>query len=122
LLRTGGRRFELRRLTMRRYDIASLTGPEDWSGPTLTGIGDAAVKLRWINAPFRWHRNDGPELFLVLDGKVDMRVRFSPGAEAEVVRLGPGQMVWIEEGDEHIAHPRGEARVLVVEKEEPVVG
>jgi hypothetical protein len=31
-------------------------------------------------------------------------------------------MVWIEEGDEHIAHPRGEARVLVVEKEEPVVG
>jgi mannose-6-phosphate isomerase-like protein (cupin superfamily) len=107
---------------MRRYDAASLSGPVDWSGPTLTGIGNAAVKLRWISAPFRWHRNDGPELFLVLDGEVDMHVRSSPGAETEIVRLGPGQMVWMEEGDEHVAHPRGEARVLVVEEEDPVLG
>lgn len=103
---------------MRTYDAAALTGPEDWSGPTLTGISEAAVKLRWINAPYEWHRNDGPELFLVLDGEVDMHVRSGPGVEAEVVRLGPGQMAWIEEGDEHIAHPRGEARVLVVERED----
>jgi mannose-6-phosphate isomerase-like protein (cupin superfamily) len=107
---------------MQKYDSASLSGPVDWSGPTLTGIGNAAVKLRWISAPFRWHRNDGPELFLVLDGEVDMHVRSSPGAEVEVVRLRPGQMVWMEEGDEHVAHPRGEARVLVVEEEDPVLG
>lgn len=103
---------------MQKFDAASLTGPEDWSGPTLTGIGGAAVKLRWVNAPFRWHRNDGPELFLVLDGEVDMHVRSAPEAETEVLRLGPGQMVWVEDGEEHIAHPRGEARVLVVEREE----
>jgi mannose-6-phosphate isomerase-like protein (cupin superfamily) len=103
---------------VQKFDAAALNGPEDWSGPTLTGIGDAAVKLRWINAPFRWHRNDGPELFLVLDGEVDMHVRPAPHAESEIVRLGPGQMLWIEEGDEHIAYPCGEARVLVVEQED----
>jgi mannose-6-phosphate isomerase-like protein (cupin superfamily) len=102
---------------MQRYDVAALCGPVDWSGPTLTGIGKAAVKLRWINAPFRWHSNDGPELFLVLDGEVDMHVRSGPAEEAEIVRLAAGQMLWIEDGEEHVAHPRGEARVLVVEGE-----
>jgi mannose-6-phosphate isomerase-like protein (cupin superfamily) len=107
---------------MQTYDIASLSGPVAWSGPTLTGIGNAAVKLRWIDAPFRWHRNDGPELFLVLDGEVDMHVRSEPGAAAEVIRLGPGQMMWIEDGEEHIAHPLGEARILVVEEEGAILG
>ncbi len=122
MLRSVRRTFtvhhKLRRLTMRRYDASSLNGPEDWSGPTLTGIGSAAVKLRWINAPFRWHRNDGPELFLVFDGEVDMHVRSEPEAEVEVVRLRPGQMAWIEDGEEHIACPLGEARILVVERED----
>jgi mannose-6-phosphate isomerase-like protein (cupin superfamily) len=119
LLRAGhGRRAQLRRLIMRTLDARALRGPVDWSGPTLTGIAGAAVKLRWINAPFRWHRNDGPELFLVLDGDVDMHVRSAPEAEAQIVHLGAGHMVWIEEGEEHIAFPRGEARVLVVEQQD----
>lgn len=103
---------------MRTLDAAELNGPADWSGPTLTGIGEAAVKLRWISKPYRWHRNTGPELFLVLDGEVDMHVRSAPDAPPEVVRLGAGQMAFIEAGDEHVAHPVGEARILVVEEED----
>jgi len=64
-------------------DVSNLSGPTDWSGPTFTGISDAAVKFRWINSAFRWHRNDGPELFLVLDREVDMPVRAGPGGESQ---------------------------------------
>ena len=103
---------------MQKYDAADLDGPFDWSGPTMTGIGNAVAKLRWINTPFRWHRNTGGELFLVLDGEVDMHVRSAPDAEAEIVHLAPGQLLLIEEGEEHVAHPRGVAKVLVVEQED----
>ena len=50
---------------MQKFDAASLRGPQDWSGPTMPPIGNAIAKLRWINTPFRWHRNTGAELFLV---------------------------------------------------------
>ncbi|MEQ8693980.1 MAG: cupin [Gammaproteobacteria bacterium] len=103
---------------MQRFDINQLTGPADWTGPTYTGFGEAAVKLRWIKDPYEWHRNDGAEVFLVLDGAVDMHVR-RPGEVVVVERLRPGQMLLIEDGEEHIAYPLGEARVLVVERGDP---
>ena len=97
--------------------MADLTGP-DWSGPTFTGIGGAAVKLRWIDSAFRWHRNDGPELFLVLDGAVEMAVRPGPDGPVSVTRLGAGEGLWIEEGEEHVATPDGPARIPVVERDD----
>jgi mannose-6-phosphate isomerase-like protein (cupin superfamily) len=101
---------------MKMFDTRDLVGPIDWSGPTFGGFANAAVKLRWIDSPFEWHRNDGAEVFVVLDGQVDMHVRRHAGDEPRVVRLGPGQLVVIEDGEEHVAHPRGEARILVVEQ------
>jgi mannose-6-phosphate isomerase-like protein (cupin superfamily) len=103
---------------MQVYDAAALEGPIDWSGPTLPAIGTAVPKLRWINAPFQWHRNSGRELFLVIDGEVDMHVRTGSDAPVEIVELTPGKLVLIEDGEEHVAHPRGEARILVIEQED----
>lgn len=103
---------------MQVHDANALQGPVDWSGPTLPEIGTAVAKLRWINTAFRWHRNTGRELFLVLDGQVDMHVRAGPDAPVEIVKLTPGKLVLIEDGEEHIAHPHGEARILVVEQED----
>ena len=103
---------------MQKFDAAELSGPVDWSGPTMRGIGNAVAKLRWINSPFRWHRNTGGELFLVLEGAVDMHVRSGPDSEAAVVALAAGQMILIEDGEEHVAYPQGEARILVVEQED----
>lgn len=105
---------------MRTFDIRALTGPTDWSGPTYSGFGDASVKLRWIKDAYRWHRNDGPEIFLVLDGTVDMHVRSGDG-QSVVQRLSAGKMIFIEGGEEHIAYPCGEARILVVERANPAV-
>ena len=101
---------------MQRFDTNHLIGPVDWSGPTYTGFGEAAVKLRWIEDAYQWHRNDGAEVFLVLDGTVDMHVRKGSNGEVKVERLGAGQMLLIEDGEEHIAYPTGPARILVVER------
>ena len=86
-----------------------------WTGPLLGRVADAVVKLRWTDRPFRWHRNEGPELFLVLAGTVDMHVRSSAGAAVEVVALAAGDALSLDAGEEHVAHPRGEATVLVIE-------
>jgi mannose-6-phosphate isomerase-like protein (cupin superfamily) len=100
---------------MRTFDTRALTGPTDWSGPTYGGFGNASVKLRWIKDAYQWHRNDGPEVFLVLDGTVDMHVRSGDGPPV-VQHLSAGEMIFIEDGEEHIAFPCGEARILVVER------
>jgi mannose-6-phosphate isomerase-like protein (cupin superfamily) len=50
----------------------------------------------------------------VLDGEVDMHYRVD-GVE-KVQHMRAGDICRAGVGDEHVAHPRGQARVLVVEK------
>ena len=85
-----------------------------WGARDLVEIAGATVRLHWTDRPYRWHVNDGAEAFVVLDGQVDMYWR-SEGKE-QVVRLGATDMFIAQPGDEHVAHPVGEARILVVEK------
>jgi mannose-6-phosphate isomerase-like protein (cupin superfamily) len=85
-----------------------------WTGPTIATISNAVVKLRWTDRPFRWHVNTGEEVFAVVDGIVDMHYR--EHGEEKVVTLHAGDLLHIGEGEEHVAHPRGEARILVVEQ------
>jgi mannose-6-phosphate isomerase-like protein (cupin superfamily) len=63
----------------------------------------------------RRHDAHSLEVFAVLDGKVEMRFREN-GAEKSV-ELGAGDVFFAETGCVHVAHPIGEARILVVEKE-----
>ncbi len=53
-------------------------------------------------------------MFLILDGIVDMRYR-EAGVE-KAVRLEAADMFIADVGDEHVAHPVGEARILVIER------
>jgi quercetin dioxygenase-like cupin family protein len=59
--------------------------------------------------------NDGPEVFVLLDGKVDMHIR--EAGQEKVLTLSPGDIFHAEAGDEHKAVPRTPARILVVETE-----
>jgi mannose-6-phosphate isomerase-like protein (cupin superfamily) len=61
-----------------------------------------------------WHVNDGPEVFVVLDGAVDMHYR--QHGQERVERLTPGRVCYAEVGDEHVAHSVLEARILVIER------
>jgi len=100
---------------MDKYDGRTFRAERAWGGPNITVMPQAAVKLRWTDQPFRWHANTGEEVFAVLDGVVDMHVRDDAGTES-IITLGPGDLLHIRVGEEHVAHPRGEARILVVEQ------
>ena len=79
-----------------------------------TEIDGATVRLHWTDQPYKWHKNDGSEAFVVLDGAVDMHYRV--GDAEHCVRLTASDIFIAEDGDEHVAHPIGEARILVVEQ------
>lgn len=85
-----------------------------WAALDIAEIDGATVRLHWTDKPYRWHVNDGDEVFAVLSGAVDMHYR-TDGRE-EVARLGPGDIFHAGAGDEHVAHPVIEARILVIER------
>jgi len=85
-----------------------------WGALPIAHMENATVKLHWTNAPYKWHVNDGEEVFVVLGGVVDMHYKVND--LEHVQRMDVGDICFAEQGDEHVAHPIGEARILVVEK------
>jgi mannose-6-phosphate isomerase-like protein (cupin superfamily) len=85
-----------------------------WGACNIASIEGVTVRLHWTDQPYRWHVNDGEEVFAVLDGAVVMRYR-EDGIEREVA-LEAGDIFHALPGCEHVAHPAGEARILVIEK------
>ena len=48
----------------------------------------------------------------------DALAEYRDAAGEHIVRLAAGQGVSVESGDEHVAHPIGDARILVVERKD----
>jgi mannose-6-phosphate isomerase-like protein (cupin superfamily) len=86
-----------------------------WGALDIANMGGVTTRLHWTDQPYRWHVNDGEEVFAVLNGRVNMHYR-EDGAE-KVVTLNTGDVFFAGLGCEHVAHPQGTARVLVIEKE-----
>lgn len=103
---------------MRKIEGASFRADRAWAGENLAFIERAIVKLRWTDAPFRWHENATDEIFLVLGGEVDMHTRAPDGSE-QIITLRAGDLLQIRAGESHVAHPRGGASLLVIEGQEP---
>jgi len=95
-------------------DSRTYTAARAWGAKHIAEIEGATVRLHWTDQPYKWHVNDGTEVFLVLAGTVDMHYR-EDGAE-KTVRLRPTDMFVAGAGDQHMAHPVGPARILVIEK------
>lgn len=101
---------------MRKIRPDDFRGMESWQALDVEKMtGTTTVRLHWTEDPYKWHINDGPEVFVVLSGAVDMHTRTN-GSET-VHRLQIGDIFHAEEGDEHVAYPIGAARVLVIERE-----
>ena len=100
---------------MRFISAKEFTGERAWDALPVANMNGITTRLHWTNEPYRWHTNDGEEVFVVLDGVVDMHFR-EDGVES-VVRMSVGDVFFADVGTEHVAHPLGEARVLVVEQE-----
>ncbi|WP_242111292.1 cupin domain-containing protein [Luteimonas aquatica] len=86
-----------------------------WGALPIARMRGITTRLHWTDRPYRWHVNDGEEVFVVLDGVVEMRYR-EDGREHAAV-LHAGDIFHAGVGTEHAAHPRGAARVLVIETE-----
>lgn len=86
-----------------------------WGATEIANMSGVTTRLHWTDRPYKWHINDGEEVFVVLDGQVEMHCR-AEGQENSYL-LNVGDIFYASIGTEHVAHPVGEARVLVVEKE-----
>ena len=93
----------------------AFTAPKAWGAIDVAHMGGITTRLHWTDQPYIWHVNEGEEVFAVLDGVVDMHYRKN-GTE-KIVTLETGDIFFAGIGCEHVAHPRGEARILVVEQE-----
>lgn len=93
---------------------ASFTADRAWGALPIAEIEGASVRLHWADRPYVWHVNDGAEVFVVLQGQVEMRFRDRGTEHRRVMR--PGDICHAEPGDAHVAHPIGPARILVIEK------
>lgn len=92
------------------------TADRAWGALDIANMGGITTRLHWTDQPYQWHVNDGDEVFVVLDGVVDMHYRQESG-DAAVSTLEAGDIFYAHTGCEHVAHPRGAARVLVIETE-----
>ncbi|MCA3323593.1 MAG: cupin [Roseomonas sp.] len=95
-------------------DNRSFKATRAWGARDFAEIEGATVRLHWTDQPYIWHVNDGAEVFVVLDGAVEMKYRLN--GQEHSVRLGPTDVFVADIGDEHVAHPIGAARILVVER------
>lgn len=102
--------------TRMKFIVAKqFTGRRPWEALPVASMNGITTRLHWTDRPYRWHTNDGEEVFVVLDGTVDMHFRDAGGEH--VRRMQTGDIIHATAGTEHVAHPVGEARVLVVEHE-----
>ena len=86
-----------------------------WGAKNIANMNGITTRLHWTDQPYKWHVNEGEEVFVVLDGSVEMLYKEN-GIEQSAV-LATGDIFYASVGTEHVAHPIGEARILVVESE-----
>jgi mannose-6-phosphate isomerase-like protein (cupin superfamily) len=99
---------------MKVFRASSFKADRPWGAADIAQMNGITTRLHWTDQPYRWHINDGEEVFAVLHGCVEMRYR-EAGQEHRVL-LETGDIFYASVGTEHVAHPQGEARILVVEQ------
>ncbi|AXR00118.1 cupin domain-containing protein [Pseudoalteromonas piscicida] len=93
----------------------AFTAQRAWGAKDIANMNGITTRLHWTDQPYKWHVNDGEEVFVVLDGAVEMLYKEN-GVEQSTL-LQTGDIFYASIGTEHVAHPRGEARILVIESE-----
>ena len=91
------------------------TAARAWDAKDISNMNGVTARLHWSDQPYQWHINDGEEVFAVLDGSVEMFYKEN-GIEKSTI-LNVGDIFYASVGTEHVAHPKGEARILVIESE-----
>lgn len=83
---------------------------DHWHPRIVAAVNDHEVKLAKLKGEFDWHHHaDADELFLVLDGRLVIRLR-----DREVT-LDPGDLFVVPKGVDHQPVAEDEVAVLLVE-------
>ncbi|GEA13757.1 cupin [Alteromonas sp. KUL49] len=90
------------------------TASNAWGAKDIANMNGITTRLHWTDKPYKWHVNDGEEVFAVMDGVVEML--YKENNEVKSVTLNSGDIFFASVGTEHVAHPKGQARILVVER------
>lgn len=86
-----------------------------WDSKLISNKSGITTKLHCTDKPYKWHVNDGQEVFVILDGQVEMFYKENEKEKSAILNVG--DVFYASVGTEHYAHPIGEARILVIEKE-----
>jgi len=97
------------------YDTNSFLSEKEWGKLYIANLNGMSVRVHSCSTPYKWHTNEDQEVFVVLEGEVEMRYA-RHGDHYKSVLLKSGMIAHIEPGCEHIAHPQGLAKVLVMER------
>jgi mannose-6-phosphate isomerase-like protein (cupin superfamily) len=90
------------------------TASKAWGAKDIASMNGITTRLHWTDKPYKWHVNDGEEVFAVMDGVVEMLYKESNEIKSAI--LNTGDIFFASIGTEHVAHPQGQARILVVER------
>jgi mannose-6-phosphate isomerase-like protein (cupin superfamily) len=93
----------------------AFTGTSAWQALPIANMNGITTRLHRTDQPYKWHINYGEEVFVVLDGAVDMH--YQENSVEKIVRMDVEDIFYASVGTEHVAHPSNEARVLVIESE-----
>jgi len=76
---------------------------DQWSPHIIGSLNDQYIKLAKVAGEFVWHSHaDEDELFVVLKGNLIMEFR------DKIVEVGPGEILVIPKGVEHLPRTNGE--------------
>jgi len=84
---------------------------DHWAPRIVARYNEHEVRLVKVDGEFIWHSHDDTdELFLVLEGKLDMDFR------DRTVTLNPGELIVVPKGTEHRPAARhGEVKLLLID-------
>ncbi len=97
---------------MRKVNLAAKFAllADYWSPKIVGEVNDFHVKLVKVKGEFVWHHHDGDdELFLVVKGKLRIRLRDGD------VELQEGEFAVVPKGVEHMPVAEEEAHILLLE-------
>jgi len=101
-------------VTVRKVNLAEMFArfQDQWSPKVVGAVNDCHVKLTKLQGEFVWHHHETEdELFLVVKGRLRMKLRGSP---SELV-VDPGEFIIIPHGVEHLPVADEETHVLLFE-------
>ncbi|MCS0497632.1 cupin domain-containing protein [Ancylobacter sp. MQZ15Z-1] len=88
---------------------------EHWTPKVVADFNGHDVMVVKVKGEFNWHSHpDTDDFFLVLNGRLTIRLRDAQGAESAVI-LGPGELYVVPKGVEHCPVAEEETHLVIIE-------